>query len=277
MSIDNQKYPIYEIIILDDASNDESVQILNDLIPTLKIDCKLITNESNSGHPFVQWCKGVKIARGDYVWIAEADDLSEPAFLSEVLQPFDDPTIVLSYCQSKQMDLDGRILCDDYLDYVSDISPEKWNTCYVQNGIDEICTSLAIKNTIPNVSSVVFHKNTVLKILDERIDEIKSFHIAGDWVTYIYILEYGKIAYSPKSLNLHRRHQNSVTISNFNLSQLEEILAVQQKVRNRFNLCKEVIAKAYAYSQSLYEYFDLDTPKAAELEKHPLLKTYLKN
>jgi len=275
-SIVNQKYPIYEIIILDDASNDESVQILHDIIPTLKIDCKLITNKRNSGNPFVQWREGVKIARGDYIWIAEADDLSDPQFLSEVLQPFDDPSIMLSYCQSKQIDSDCRILCDDYLDYVSDISKKKWKMHYVQNGIEEICTCLAIKNTIPNVSSVVFSKDILLKIMEEKIDEIKSYKIVGDWVVYSYILEYGKIAYSPKSLNLHRRHQNSLTISNFNFSQLEEILAIQQKVRNRFKLSREVILKAYAYSKSLYEYFNIATPEAAELEDHPSLKTYLK-
>ena len=276
-SIINQEYPIYEIIILDDTSSDESVQILNNLIPTLNVDCKLIVNESNSGSPFVQWLKGVELAQGDYVWIAEADDLSEPAFLSEVLQPFDDPSIVLSYCQSKQIDLEGKVLSENYLDYVSDISTKKWLRHYVEGGADEITSCLAIKNTVPNVSAVVFERKALLHVLKNCIEEIKQYRVAGDWQTYLSILKNGKIAFSPEPLNLHRRHQNSVTIENFNLAQLEEILAVQQNVRKNFQLIEEVVVKAQAYSQHLYKEFNLATRDTPILAKHPRLSAYLED
>ena len=85
--------------------------------------------------------------------------------------------------------------------------------------------------------------------------------MAGDWLTYIFILNKGKIAFSPKAYNLHRRHHNSVTMCNLNLSGLE-ILSVQQKVRNRFRPDEEVITKAKAYSQRLYEDFNLATRDA---------------
>ena len=276
-SIVHQDYPIYEIIILDDASSDDSVRVLNNLISTINIDCRFIINDSNSGNPFVQWLKGVELARGDYIWIAEADDLSEPGFLKEVLLPFKDPSIVMSYCQSKQMDLKGKILSDNYLDYVSDISSDKWLTHYVEEGLTEVRSSLAIKNVIPNVSAVVFERNSLLKALKEGIEEIKEYRVAGDWITYIYALSHGKIAFLPKSLNLHRRHQNSVTISNFNLSQLEEILAVQKKVRDSFSLNEEVVSKAQAYSQRLYKEFNLATHDAPILSKHPRLAAYLED
>ena len=274
-TIVDQEYLIYEIIILDDASSDDSVPVINKIISTLNIDCRLIINESNSGNPFAQWLKGVELARGDYIWIAEADDLSEPGFLDEVLQQFKDPSVAMSYCQSKQMDSECKILCDDYLDYVSDVSSDKWSECYVENGLDEIRTCLAIKNTIPNVSAVVFERNALLHVLKEKIKEIKEYFVAGDWLTYIFILNKGKIAFSPKAYNLHRRHQHSVTIGNFNLSQLEEILGVQQKVRNNFRPDEEVITKAKAYSQRLYKDFNLVTCDAPILAKHPRLAAYL--
>ncbi|MGB5750460.1 MAG: glycosyltransferase [Desulfobacterales bacterium] len=262
MSIVNQDYPIYELIILDDASNDGSIQILNELMPTLKLDCKLITNESNSGNSFVQWLKGIKIARGDYVWIAEASDLSEPEFLSEVLQPFDDPTVVMSYCQSKQLNMEDQILCNDYFDYLRDVSSEKWSNNYINEGPDEIRTALAIKNTIPNVSSVVFERNELFNTLQRNINEIKRYRVVGDWLMYIYVLEQGKIAYSPKPFNLHRRHQNSVTVDNFNLMQLEEIMAIQKTVRQKFSPKSDVIKKAHNYAQRSYEEFELCSPNA---------------
>ena len=276
-SIVHQDYPIYEIIILDDASSDDSVRVLNNLIPTIDIDCSFIINDSNSGSPFVQWLKGVELARGDYIWIAEADDLSEPGFLKEVLLPFKDPSIVMSYCQSKQMDSQGRVLSENYLDYVSDISTKKWLRHYVEEGVDEISSCFAIKNTVPNVSAVVFERKALLHVLKNGIEEIKKYHVAGDWQTYLSILKNGKIAFSPEPLNLHRRHQNSVTIGNFNLSQLEEILTVQKKVRNNFRPSEEVISKAKAYSQRLYEDFDLVTHDAPVIADHLQLSIYLED
>jgi len=276
-TIVDQNYPIYEIIILDDASNDDSVQLLNKIISKMSVECRLVVNESNSGKPFVQWLKGVELAQGDYIWIAEADDLSDPGFLDEVLKPFKDPSVVMSYCQSKQIDSKGTILCNDYLDYVNDVSTKKWKEYYVTNGLDEIRTCLAVKNTIPNVSAVVFEKKTLLNVLKERIDEIKTFQVAGDWMTYIYMLEHGKIAYSPKSLNLHRRHQNSVTLGSFDLMQLEEILRVQQTVRKNFHPNKDVLIKTNAYSERLYQEFNLSTHNAPILTDHPKLMAYIEN
>lgn len=77
--------------------------------------------------------------------------------LEEVIQGFHiDSDVALSYTQSKQIDEQGNILANHYLDYTNDIDKEKWQSSYVRKGIDEIQDTLLIKNTIPNVSSVVF-------------------------------------------------------------------------------------------------------------------------
>ena len=76
-----QTYPVYELIILDDKSSDRSIKIIEkkineikEKLPELKV--KFVENEKNSGKVISQWKKGFELATGDYVWIAEADDLS---------------------------------------------------------------------------------------------------------------------------------------------------------------------------------------------------------
>ena len=71
-SILEQSYTNYEIIFLDDASQDNSLEILQKY---QKYIDKFEVNQINSGNPFVQWNRGVRLARGDYLWIAEADDV----------------------------------------------------------------------------------------------------------------------------------------------------------------------------------------------------------
>ncbi|WP_212982055.1 glycosyltransferase, partial [Bacillus paramobilis] len=157
-SIFSQTYPLYELIFLDDASTDNSVSIFEKLLsnenkPHLKV--QQIINDKNSGSVFKQWIKGVSAATGDYIWIAEADDLCDQTFLEEVIQGFQiNSDVTLGYTQSKQIDEQGNILANHYLDYTNDIDKEKWQHPYFRKGIDEIQDTLLIKNTIPNVSSV---------------------------------------------------------------------------------------------------------------------------
>ena len=130
--------------------------------------------------------KGVSAATGDYIWIAEADDLCDQTFLEEVIQGFHiDSDVALSYTQSKQIDEQGNILANHYLDYTNDIDKEKWQSSYVRKGIDEIQDTLLIKNTIPNVSSLVF-KNIDIKTIAKQLEKFK---IAGDWFSMFLSLK----------------------------------------------------------------------------------------
>lgn len=256
-SIDQQTYPIYELIVLDDASTDDSVATAERLLKTLVTPARLIASTQNSGSVFRQWRKGVEQARGDLVWIAEADDLCEPAFLEAAVAGFLESDVVMSFTQSKQMDGDGGILDETYLDYVSDIDADKWRGGYVNDGLAEVRTALTVKNTIPNVSGAVFRRDVLTKVLDEHFDEIAALRVAGDWATYVRVLEHGRIAFDHRSLNLHRRHASSVTLGSMNAAQLREIIGVQRCVAERHGSPAEVVERAEAYAQRLYEQFGL--------------------
>jgi glycosyltransferase involved in cell wall biosynthesis len=53
-TIINQKYPIYEIIFLDDCSSDDSVEKIKRYIDSSPVSVRLLLNESNSGSVFRQ-------------------------------------------------------------------------------------------------------------------------------------------------------------------------------------------------------------------------------
>ena len=257
-SIAAQTYPLYELIVLDDASSDGSREWLEREVPVRFPEARLVFNEHNSGSPFSQWLKGAQLATGDIIWIAEADDLCEPEFLQTVVKSFDDPQTILSYCQSRQMREDGSISATDYLDYTADISTQRWRSDYIEDGVREIAHYLAVKNTIPNVSGVLVWRQLLIEVMIEWFEQITELRIAGDWLTYILCLEKGgRLAYHAQALNFHRRHDNGITISNWNADHLREILAVQNFVDNRHYVPETVKKKAHIYSQYVYEQFDL--------------------
>ncbi len=63
-------------------------------------------------------------------------------------------------------------MANHYLDYTSDIDIEKWKTTYFRKGVEEIQDTLLIKNTIHNVSSVVF-KNIDIKKTEKQLEKFK--------------------------------------------------------------------------------------------------------
>ena len=256
-SIVRQTLPFYEAIVLDDASSDHSIEVVEQLATEYAIPLRIVRNETNSGSVFRQWVKGAELARGEFVRIAEADDLSAPGFLEALTAAMADKSVVMAYCQSKQIDGDGNVLANTYLEYTNDISREHWLRAYQRPGIDEIRECLAVKNTIPNVSAVLFRRGALLKALRDELDVICSFRIAGDWITYLAVLVQGDIAFVPESLNLHRRHSSSVTLGGDATGHMREVLQVQLLVSERYHPDRVALDKAAAYTKHLQRHFNL--------------------
>ena len=78
-SVFDQTHPIEDVIVLDDASTDESLKVIEEVAQERKRDLTLIINEANSGSVFKQWAGAVEAARGEFIWIAEADDGADSA------------------------------------------------------------------------------------------------------------------------------------------------------------------------------------------------------
>ncbi len=261
-SIVSQNYPIREIIILDDASSDDSLavieQICRDASVPIGVPIRVIINAENSGSVFAQWAKGAAAARGEYVWIAEADDLSAPEFLDAATAGFAHDGVVLSYTQSQQMAEDGTIIDGDYLAYVSDIDASQWRSNYHRAGADETRLGLSIKNSIPNVSAVVFDREVLTQVLNNQMPHIKSYRVAGDWAVYVHMLKHGSVAYDAGALNFHRRHSESVTLSKFGEAELDEIIRMQDYVENQVTVPTAQKQAARAYIKTLQAQFNLN-------------------
>ncbi len=234
-----QTYPIHEILILDDCSTDNSVTLIKEIIDNNKdINIKLIENKKNSGSVFSQWQKGFENATGDFVWIAEADDSCNPKFLENVIKPFDDKEVVISYCESMRINENNVIQNTSCRDWNFIISDVRWNNSYVKTGEEEIKEALSIMNTIVNVSAVIFRNNNPKRIID-ILENAKKYKMSGDWFTYYSILKTGKIAYTSKSLNYFRKHSNSTSISASRELEIKELLMIQKEIRDNFVLNSE--------------------------------------
>ena len=264
-SIYAQTVTPYEVIVLDDASTDGSLALLERLRSERGWDLRIVPNGMNSGSVIRQWQRGVEMARGDLVWIAEADDLADPGFLAALVGHFDDDAVVMAYSQSRSIDAEGTIITGDYLADLASIDPVRWTRSWVRPGSEELAESLAIRNTIANVSATLMDREALRAALDDLGDEIGDYRAAGDYAVYARLLTRGLLAFEAGPLNSHRLHERSVTSGSYGRRTIEEVARVQHEIRARVTVSPQVRAMADAHLRALCSVFRLPTELAATI------------
>lgn len=205
-SILNQTYTDYELILLDDASTDNSAEILAEYRANPHVS-HIVINEKNTGSPFVQWMKGVSLSRGKYVWIAEADDLAEPDFLETCVglaEKYADVSVC--YAGSFLIDAAGKVEHRD---------PNHWGrrkkkgyACFSGKRFAEY--NLYWKNYIINASGVIFRREYAENLTRSSFLSMKY---CGDWLFWFEMALQGSVVEVYRQLNYFRQHQQKATIA----------------------------------------------------------------
>jgi glycosyltransferase involved in cell wall biosynthesis len=204
-SVLNQTFQDFEVIYLDDASSDNSDEILQKYSSDSRI--RVINNQTNSGSTFKQWNKGVDEAQGEYIWIAEADDYADERLLEKLIEQLENnPEVGVAYCQSMCVDEDDNLLSTMEW-WTNDLDAVRWNHDFQNNGRDECSRYLVRKNTIPNASAVLFRKAVYLEA--GRADE--TMKVCGDWLCWSKCLISSDLVYVAEPLNFFRKHSRSVS------------------------------------------------------------------
>lgn len=203
-SILNQTFGDMEVLVLDDASSDGSADVVQPF--TVDPRVRLIRGTTNSGSPFVQWNKGVAGTAAPLVWIAESDDDADERFLATAASRLDaHPNCGLCCTQSLSIDSAGTVH-GTLARWTDTVDAEHWRTDYVNDGRDECRRFLAVANTIPSASAVVFRREMFLKTGGAP----ETMRIAGDWMTWLRMLCVSDIAFVAEPLSRHRSHDRTV-------------------------------------------------------------------
>ena len=201
-SVLEQTFQDFEIIIIDDASTDESKEVIATFTHLPQV--RAVFGGQNSGCPFVQWNKGVKLAQGEFVWIAESDDFAEPQLLESLSAALErHPAAGLAYCRSVPVDENGQRLERAGEDLRGQ---HRFANDYVNNGRHECRRYLLFQNYLPNASAVLFRRELFESI--GGADE--TCRIAGDWKTWMELLLTSDVAYVARELSFFRFHGDTV-------------------------------------------------------------------
>lgn len=211
-SILNQSQQVDEIIIVDDQSSDQTIELIKDYSQPF---IQLVINEVNLG-PIKSFEKAISLAQGDTIFLADQDDIWLNHKVASVMQTFANTDAQLVIHDAKVVDGELKIL------------NQSWNA---ENS-----------NRFTGNLLMTFIKNGYTGCMMAFKKEIKplalpfpnSIEMHDQWIAMIAIMENKKISVNPDQLMVYVRHGNNVTAIHRR--------SIQEKLRGRVRMCRAIMS-----------------------------------
>ena len=208
-SILGQTYRNIEVIVLDDASTDDSLAVIERYRAAHPDRLRVVANQQNSGSVFRQWQRGVEEAKGELLWICESDDFAEPDFLEALVPVFLDESVMIGFGRIQFADADGKPYPG--LDaYRERSQPGIWKATNVRPAKAWFDTAFGVHNVIANVGGCLLRRQP---IEPEVWEEAATYRILGDWYLYAMLSRGGQLAYEPTAVSYFRQHGANTSTS----------------------------------------------------------------
>lgn len=237
-----QTFQDFELILLDDCSTDDSREVMEAYVRHPKVS-HVVMNDRNTGSPFVQWERGLQLAAGEYVWIAESDDYASPVFLETAMRAFEaHPKAVIAAVCSQFVDKDGADVRGDY----DGVSLDGTVRCHASEAY--IRHNLYWGATIYNASGVVFSREAYTRIGKAYT----TMRYSGDYMFWTELAGLGSVIKIHQRLNFFRQHEKRVTVnSEGTWGSLRELLDIHLFIWEHYpqGLYREWMSKGCLYKR----------------------------
>lgn len=166
-SIENQTFLPFEVVIVDDASNDSTVDIIKNFAKNSKLNINLFKNEKNIGY-FENFKKALALAKGDVYALCDQDDFWEPEKIETVSDIFENGNVSGIATGFKFIDKDGN-------DYQSDMLKEgvfAFVDKAPEGDISKVSLKQITKRNIAPGCACAYGKNAVEQFLKSGLPDL---------------------------------------------------------------------------------------------------------
>lgn len=189
-SLKNQTLQADEIVVCDDGSTDNTIEILNRYKDILNI--KIFINEVNLGVT-KNFEKAISLCTGDIIFLCDQDDIWEKDKIEKMSKIFDDKQIGIAFCNGKLINEENKQIKNCTL----------WNVFGVDNIDKENFTiDFLINKYIFTGIAMAFRDN-----LKKYILPISKNAVHDEWIGIIGSY-FSKVFFMQKCLVNYRIHKN---------------------------------------------------------------------
>ena len=198
-SVMAQDNPNWELIVFDDGSKDNSIEVINSYVQKDQ-RVKLFTHENNQNKGLINTVKAAcNAASGDWLAFIECDDILKPNYLSKKLvtvNKYPNAELIFSGVEI----LSSKTVQDNYIGIF------KRRNNLIKNNFN--IAMLIQENPIPTFSCVMIKKD-----LFNSLDFSSPLAQNIDWWLWAQVLSNHNVAYIDENLSIWRRHENSYITS----------------------------------------------------------------
>ena len=272
-SILAQTFQDFELILLDDASTDDSRGIIESYRNDAHVT-HIVYNENNGGTPFKQWDKGIELATGEWIWIAESDDFADKCFLETLIEKVQRyPEVGFAFSATYFVNEDGKVTgkCRS-----ADVAASPDHCVHESKAF--IKERIFINNSIDNVSECIFKKSLYCS---DKKSLYEWMRLCGDWFFYVLLSQQTDVLEVYKPLSYYRKHSYNTVISTEHQGKtfVEGIEIYKYIKRNLLKATNEDyrdIAKYWLENKRVYSYTadTNNTVKRLFMKEFPLVVVY---
>lgn len=223
-SILKQTFKDWKLIIIDDASNDNSLKIIEQLKTEQFI---IIKNKENCGAA-VSRNKAIELAKGRYIAFIDSDDVWEKKKLEKQIKFMEEKEIAFSFSSYERIKGNGNLITN-------------------VNVPSKITYNELLKNTIIITSTVIIDTKKISK----ELIKMPNIKCTEDTAMFLNILRNGYIAYGIDDyLIKYRVHRNSLCSNKFKsmrslwkVYKYQEKLSLFNRIKNFLGYIKNAIKK----------------------------------
>jgi glycosyltransferase involved in cell wall biosynthesis len=222
-SLLNQSYTNLEIVIVDDASTDTTIPILDEyVLNNNKI--RLYKSEVNLGY-IKNFEKGILLCKGEYIALSDQDDIWLPEKISRLMDSREDHPLV--YCNSELIDGNGKELGIKLTD--------------LKNLIDFWSPLNYVVGGTASGHAMLVKKEVILASLPLPLLVTHDY-----WIGFVSTF-YGKLKYIDEALVLYRQHGGNVVgvtagsakATKYRRPQQERNELARQRIRMMYDKCPD--------------------------------------
>ena len=230
----NQDYPNLEIIVIEDASTDNSKQKLEKYKDAPNI--KILYNKKNKGLAYSR-NKGISNSNGEYISFIDSDDYVEPTFYTKIMNKMIKNNANVAICPIKII-YENR---NNLTIINSCFSPNNAKIGYINNGLSaSACNKIFQKSLFEHV-----------RFNDEKINEDVSVIIP-------IIINTDKITYVSDTSYNYIQRENSIQNAEFSMKRFDifdEVDNLLSKISNQenYNDYKDAIINSQLINLLIYK------------------------
>ena len=195
-SVIAQDYENLEIIFVNDASKDNTLDIAEKILKNSKRIFKIINHEKNLGVSVAR-NDGIDASNGDFICFCDGDDMMKENQVSSLYSLFQKYDCGISFCGMIEHFESGE---------PDKLSPIKFNISQPLKGEQAAYMTIFTKGFIPHLCAMMFRKNFLEKISLRFVDGV----VRGQDIEFSRkaLCRADKVAFTPECLYIYVHHGN---------------------------------------------------------------------